>query len=286
MSISPTSGIVDTVVTITGTNLRNATQVKFGNTVVAGWTCNDDGTVIVTSAPLGEKGTVDVRVTNADGTSATSAADQFTYTANTEPLITAISPSSGPRAGNTEVTITGLEFGQAQRAVFGADLPGGSGLSGGTFQFGSLGASGIVAFLLTLDSATQVRAVSPPGAAAGAVEILVLTKAGSSQAAATSTTVGTGDFTLIVTPRFVRLDRMFGTGSTPDVFAYYIWQDSVTWEKGTGHMSDANTLVRDTVTSNSLSTLDHIDFPAGTKTVTATNPAALFTYTTTPPTIP
>ena len=44
-------------------------------------------------------GTVDVVVTTTDGTSATSAADQFTYVA--APTVTAVSPTKRPGAGGT-----------------------------------------------------------------------------------------------------------------------------------------------------------------------------------------
>ena len=73
-----------TEVTITGTNFLNGvTGVKFGSIIVAKDFFVTSATSITTIAPAGT-GTVDVAVTNAGGTSATSAADQFTYTvANT-----------------------------------------------------------------------------------------------------------------------------------------------------------------------------------------------------------
>ena len=50
------------------------------------------------TSPAGT-GTVDVTVTTAGGTSATSSADHFIYTA--APTVTAVSPSAGPLAGGT-----------------------------------------------------------------------------------------------------------------------------------------------------------------------------------------
>ena len=78
-SIAPTSGSTagGTSVVITGTNLTGATSVVFGATAAAGYTVNG-ATQITATSPAGT-GTVDVRVTTAAGTSATSAADQFTY---------------------------------------------------------------------------------------------------------------------------------------------------------------------------------------------------------------
>jgi hypothetical protein len=51
---------------------------------------------------------VDVRVTTTGGTSAAVAGDRFTYVA--APAVTSISPTSGPAAGGTSVTITGTGF--------------------------------------------------------------------------------------------------------------------------------------------------------------------------------
>ena len=51
------------------------------------------------------------------GTSPTSAADQFTYTA--APAVTGLSPTSGPAAGGTSVTITGTGFTGATAVDFG-----------------------------------------------------------------------------------------------------------------------------------------------------------------------
>ena len=53
-------------------------------------------------------GAVDVTVTTAGGTSATSAADLFTY--DSVPTVTAITPTSGPLTGGTAVTVTGADF--------------------------------------------------------------------------------------------------------------------------------------------------------------------------------
>ena len=78
-SISPTSGpaIGGTSVTITGANLAGATAVDFGG--VAAAITNDTATQITATSPAGTAYTVDVTVTTAGGTSATSSADQFTY---------------------------------------------------------------------------------------------------------------------------------------------------------------------------------------------------------------
>ncbi len=77
--VSPASGptVGGTSVTITGTNLSTVTAVRFGSTT-ASFTLGS-ATSMTATAPAGVAGTVDVRVTNSAGTSAISAADQFSY---------------------------------------------------------------------------------------------------------------------------------------------------------------------------------------------------------------
>ncbi|WP_237736703.1 beta strand repeat-containing protein, partial [Delftia acidovorans] len=118
-SVSPTAGPAagGTSVVITGTNLSGATAVTFGGTAATGFTVNS-ATQITATAPAGSPGTVDVRVTTTGGTSATGAADQFTYVAT--PTVTSISPTSGPQAGGTTVVLTGTNLGGATAVTFGA----------------------------------------------------------------------------------------------------------------------------------------------------------------------
>ena len=80
-AICPTAGPLAgaTQVTITGTNLANASSVLFGK--APGTIVNDTATQIVVTAPRGAAGTVDVTVVTAGGTSATSMGDKFAYTA-------------------------------------------------------------------------------------------------------------------------------------------------------------------------------------------------------------
>jgi hypothetical protein len=81
--ISPASGPTGggNPVTITGTNFTNASTVNFGSTPATSFTVDSD-TQITATAPAGTAGTEDVLVsTAAGGTSAASAADQYTYLA-------------------------------------------------------------------------------------------------------------------------------------------------------------------------------------------------------------
>jgi hypothetical protein len=118
--LSATSGPVagGTALTATGTNLTGATTVSFGATSVAFTFVND--TTITTTSPAGS-GTVDVTVTTPGGTSATSSADQFTYTGAPppSPAVTSLSVTAGPAAGGTVLTITGTNLTGATAVAFG-----------------------------------------------------------------------------------------------------------------------------------------------------------------------
>jgi len=83
----------------------------------------------------------------------------------------------------------------------------------------------------------------------------------------TSTTTGTGNFTLVNVNGKNNFNDAFGTGGS-DVFDYFISNQAAgEWERGTGSMSDATTLVRDTVIESTNSNAA-VDFSAGTKDVT------------------
>ena len=101
-TVSPNNGPPGgtNTVTVTGTGFTGATAVDFGpsnpgtSIDVAGG--GDSLTVI---APSGT-GTVDVTVTTPNGTSAAHSPDD-SYTYNAPPTVTAVSPTTGPRAGPT-----------------------------------------------------------------------------------------------------------------------------------------------------------------------------------------
>lgn len=83
-------------------------------------------------------------------------------------------------------------------------------------------------------------------------------------------TTSTGNGVLIlgtVNGGYQTFNGAFGNGSTPDVFYYFIsHQTANEWETGSGHMSDATTLVRDTVLKSSNANAA-VSFSAGTKNV-------------------
>lgn len=116
-SVSPQYGPVGggNVVTITGTNLLGATEVKFGLNASPN-ILSVSNTVITAIAPAGS-GTVDVSVKIGD----TSVAKQGAYTYLTAPSVTAITPNVGGIAGGTTVTITGSNLKGVSKIEFGVN---------------------------------------------------------------------------------------------------------------------------------------------------------------------
>ena len=154
--ISPQTGTPagGTSVTITGTDLGNASAVDFGAT--PGAITADSSTSVTATSPAGS-GTVDITVTNPDGTSAIVAADQYSYVNVTPPpTLTGLSPSTGPVAGGTSVVISGSNLEAATAVDFGPGNPG----------------------VISSDTATSLTAVSPAGT--GTVDVTVTTPTGSS----------------------------------------------------------------------------------------------------------
>jgi hypothetical protein len=76
-ALNPATGAAGTSVAVTGTNFTGATAVNFGTTPATSYTVNS-ATSITAVSPAGT-GAVDVTVVTPNGTSATVAADQFTY---------------------------------------------------------------------------------------------------------------------------------------------------------------------------------------------------------------
>jgi glucose/arabinose dehydrogenase len=154
--ISPSSGppAGGTSVTITGSGFTGATRVGFGAVSATSFTVVSD--TKITAVSPAQTGAHYITVTTTGGTSATSAAAIYTYKPPA-PVITGISPSSGPPAGGTSVTITGSGFTGATRVAFG----------------------GVAATSFSVVSDTQITAVSP-AQAAGAHHIVVTGPGGTS----------------------------------------------------------------------------------------------------------
>lgn len=166
-AVSPTEGpsAGGTTVTVTGANFTGATAVNFGATSATFTVVN--ATTITATAPAGV-GVVDVTVTTPNGTSATGPADRFTYLS--PPSVTGLSPAAGPTGGGTSVVLTGTNFTGATAVTFG----------------------GTAASSFTVDSATQITATAPAGAAGG-VNVRVTGPGGTS-------TIGGGNLYTYVNP--------------------------------------------------------------------------------------
>jgi hypothetical protein len=159
-SLSPAAGPVGggNTVTINGTNfISGATTVAFGAQAGTGVAFVNSSRITAT-APAGTDGsTVDVTVTTPAGTSAVSTlGTKYSYGA---PTVTALSPASGPTAGQNIVIITGTGFTGVTAVKFGT-----------------------TAAVRTVNSPTQITATAPPGALGATVDVTVTNPAGTSVA--------------------------------------------------------------------------------------------------------
>lgn len=153
--VTPATGATagGTSVTISGAGFTGAVAVSFGASPAASFNVDSD-TQITATTPNSPAGTVDISVTTASGTSSASSADRFTF-ALPAPVVSSISPTSGPAAGGTSVAITGTGFTGATSVGFG--------VTGATF---------------TVNSDTSITATSPSGT--GMVDVQVITPSGTS----------------------------------------------------------------------------------------------------------
>ena len=155
--VSPSSGPIvgGTTVTVTGTHLGETCCVRVGGVTATDLDVISDRMLTVTT-PAHAAGDVRVRVFTPDTSSSRSSPVGFTYLAG--PAVTGISPSSGPTAGGTTVTITGTGFSGATSVGFGG--------------------SAAPSFVVVND--TTITAVTPPGTP-GAVDVLVFSPGGSAE---------------------------------------------------------------------------------------------------------
>jgi IPT/TIG domain len=153
-SISPTSGPVGCVVTITGTNFNNpnVTDVEFNNTNAASFRI-DSGTSI--SAVVGTGTTTGAsEVTNADGSD--NSGPTFTIANTTCPTITSFTPTTGPVG--TSVVITGTNFTTVTSVTF----------------------NNVAATTFATNSPTQITATVPTTATTGPIRVTASGGTGSS----------------------------------------------------------------------------------------------------------
>ncbi|MFS0706269.1 IPT/TIG domain-containing protein [Cellulomonas sp. 179-A 9B4 NHS] len=111
------------VVTITGSGLATATGVDVGGTVVAVERADPDGTTVEVRTPAHAPGVVDATVL-LDGSDATLAA-AYTYDdgggggGDGEGAVRGVTPTAGPAAGGTYVTLTGTGLAGVTDVTFG-----------------------------------------------------------------------------------------------------------------------------------------------------------------------
>jgi hypothetical protein len=95
-------------ITLTGARLASAFRVEIDG-VQASFTVNS-GTELVVTTPAHAAGSGQVKVWTPNGTSVTNLSTIYTYDTPGAPVVTATSPTSGPTAGGTAVTLTGTGF--------------------------------------------------------------------------------------------------------------------------------------------------------------------------------
>jgi hypothetical protein len=162
-SVTPNTGSATggATVTVLGSGFTGASAVNFNATAATSFTVLSDN-ALTAVVPAGSVGTVDITVVAPGGTSATGAADHYTYTAAPPaPAVTSLTPTGGGSGGGTVVIVTGSGFTGATGVSFGA-------YAGASFF---------------VNGDTQLTAVAPAQAAA-TVDVQVATPSGTSPAVA------------------------------------------------------------------------------------------------------
>ncbi|MFE5584540.1 IPT/TIG domain-containing protein [Kitasatospora sp. NPDC056531] len=151
-AISPHAGPIEggTAVTITGVNLTGAAAVNFGPRQAS--VSADTANQLTVISPPGS-GTVPVTVVAPGGTS-----NQALFQYVPPPTVTGIDPISGPIAGGTSVTISGIGLRTAHSVTFGA-----------------------TPVRPTVVSDTQLTVTAPPGTTAGSVPVSVTSAGGTAR---------------------------------------------------------------------------------------------------------
>jgi hypothetical protein len=151
-SITPSSGSIGggQSVTIRGTNLTGTSSVSFATTPATFTVVNN--ILIAATTPVHVAGVVGVTAVTLGGKSN---AVTYTYVVPPLPVVTSVSPTSGPTAGGTTVTIIGSHFTGAFAVKFGTTA----------------------ATTFTLVADNKITATSPAHAA-GTVDVRVTTAAG------------------------------------------------------------------------------------------------------------
>jgi hypothetical protein len=151
--VQPTSGSTagGTLITITGTFLRQGATVSVGANACAMVNVAMGGTTITCNVPAGTAGPVALTVTNPDGQVGL-LNNAFTYLAPIPPpVVTGVTPSFAATTGGTQVTIQGSGF-----------------QAGATVRFGAIASNAV-----TVVSPSAIIATAPGVASVGAVDLTV-----------------------------------------------------------------------------------------------------------------
>jgi len=250
-AISPAVGPISggTSVTITGTNFTGATAVTIGGAAATGVSIVNATTITATTSAHAA-GNVDVVVTTPGGT----ATGSGLYSYVSGPVVTSISPASGPSAGGTSVTITGSNLAGATAVSFG----------------------GAAATAVSVTSATTITATTPAHAA-GAVDVTVTTPGGSS--------TGAGLFSYIVAATTTTLTSSHNpseAGQPVSFTATVTANGSV--PTGTVTFTDGGVVIGSVGLSGGAATLTTSSLTIGSHTIVAAFAAnASFSASTSPP---
>lgn len=142
-SFTPTSGVQQTSVVITGTDFSTATAVLFNGVNASSYTINSNTQISARVPATGSTGPISV--SNSIGTGSSSSA--FTFIAGpAAPTVTGFSPNNG--IAGTSVVITGTDFSNVTLVSF----------NGANASY-------------TVNSATQITAVVPSGATTGPLAV-------------------------------------------------------------------------------------------------------------------
>jgi hypothetical protein len=146
-----------TNVSVVGTDFTNVTSVMFGNTPATSWQVNSSSALTAVS-PQHAAGAVDLQVVTSAGSSPIDPQhDQFTFV-QSAPTVTGVSPNSGGTAGGgSPITVYGTDFSGVSSVMFG----------------------NVITTAFYVMSPTSLM-VTVPQHAAGAVDVIVTTSAGSS----------------------------------------------------------------------------------------------------------
>ena len=156
---SPVLGTTNggTIVTLTGTNLITTTQVNVGSTTVSFSVISNSAVRFVTAAT--SAGVVDIGVVTIGGAATLSSALEFT-SSPLIPVVSSITPTSGPNSGGTLITVTGQYFSGSYSDSVLAAINGVSGSS-----------------VILIDDST-LTFVSPAGTAGAGLDVSVATGGG------------------------------------------------------------------------------------------------------------